>query len=150
MQVSGRAGRTLPDGTVLIQTFHPENPAIRLAKEGKLEEFYTTELEQRRLLAFPPFSRLIRIVVRARDEKKGDAAAAELGRALASRLADTAEVLGPAECPIARISGSHRAHLIVRTRRFPEAHERVAAVLDDSRPASGVHFEVDVDPLALL
>lgn len=150
VQVSGRAGRTLPDGTVLIQTFHPENPAIRLAKEGKLEEFYAAELEQRRLLAFPPFSRLIRIVVRARDEKKGDAAAAELGRALASRMADAAEVLGPAECPIARISGSHRAHLIVRTRRFPEAHERVAAVLEEARPASGVHFEVDVDPLALL
>jgi primosomal protein N' (replication factor Y) (superfamily II helicase) len=150
VQVSGRAGRTLPDGTVLIQTFQPANPAIRLAKEGKLEEFYAAELDTRRALAFPPFSRLIRIVVRSSTEKKGAAAAADLGRDLAARLAGAAEVLGPAECPISRISGSFRTHLIVRTSRFAETHERVSALLEGLAPASGVHIEIDVDPLALL
>ncbi len=87
VQVSGRAGRTLPDGTVLIQTFRPENPAIRLAREGKLEEFYPVELDTRSALDFPPFSRLIRIVVRSSSEKKSAAAAADLGGPLAARLA---------------------------------------------------------------
>ena len=100
VQVSGRAGRTLPDGTVLIQTFHPENPAIQMAKEGKLEEFYAVELDTRRALAFPPFSRLIRIVVRSSNEKKGTDAIADLGKALSQRLGRAGTVLGPAECPI--------------------------------------------------
>ena len=150
VQVSGRAGRTLPDGTVLIQTFQPGNPAILMAKEGRLEDFYAAELDTRRLLGFPPFSRLIRIVVRGRNQAKAGAAIGDLAGKLAERLGGSAEILGPAECPIARISGSHRSHLIVRTTRFTEAHERVSAALEDYRAPAGVHVEVDVDPQALL
>ncbi len=150
VQVSGRAGRALPDGTVLIQTLRPGNPAIQMAREGKLEEFYATELATRRELAFPPFSRLIRIVVRGKDASKAAAAIADLAGQVANRVGDAGELLGPAECPIARISGSHRSHIIIRTTRFGEAHERVAATLDEYRPPRGVHLEIDVDPLALL
>jgi primosomal protein N' (replication factor Y) len=150
VQVSGRAGRALPDGTVLIQTFRPGNPAIQMAREGKLEEFYAAELATRRELAFPPFSRLIRIVVRGKDASKAAAAIAELAGQVAARVGDAGELLGPAECPIARISGSHRSHIIIRTTRFGETHDRLAATLDEYRPPRGVHLEIDVDPLALL
>lgn len=150
VQVSGRAGRALPDGTVLIQTFRPGNPAIQMAREGKLEEFYAAELATRRELAFPPFSRLIRIVVRGKDASKAAAAIAELAGQVAARVGDAGELLGPAECPIARISGSHRSHLIIRTTRFGDTHDRLAATLDEYRPPRGVHLEIDVDPLALL
>jgi primosomal protein N' (replication factor Y) len=66
VQVSGRAGRTLPDGKVLIQTMRPDNPAIVMAREGRLADFYSAELDTRRQLAFPPYSRLIRLVERGR------------------------------------------------------------------------------------
>jgi primosomal protein N' (replication factor Y) len=150
VQVSGRAGRTLPDGKVLIQTMRPDNPAIVLAREGRLADFYSAELDTRRQLAFPPYSRLIRLVVRGRVQSKAVEASGELGRRLVERVGDAAEILGPAECPIARISGSFRSHLLVRTTRFSQAHERVAAALDCYKAPSGVHVEVDVDPLALL
>jgi primosomal protein N' (replication factor Y) len=150
VQVSGRAGRALPDGTVLIQTFRPGNPAIVMAKEGRLEEFYAVELATRRELGFPPFSRLIRIVVRGRNASKAAAAITELAGHIAKRVGDAGELLGPAECPIARISGSHRSHIILRTTRFGETHERVAAALEEYRPPGGVYLEIDVDPLALL
>jgi primosomal protein N' (replication factor Y) len=150
VQVSGRAGRALPDGTVLIQTFRPGNPAIVMAKEGRLEEFYAVELATRRELGFPPFSRLIRIVVRGRNASKAAAAITELAGHIARRVGDAGELLGPAECPIARISGSHRSHIILRTTRFGETHERLAAALEEYRPPGGVYLEIDVDPLALL
>ena len=150
VQVSGRAGRALPDGTVLIQTFRPGNPAIVMAKEGRLEEFYAVELATRRELGFPPFSRLIRIVVRGRNASKAAAAIAELAGQIAERVGNAGELLGPAECPIARISGSHRSHLILRTTRFGETHERLAAALEEYRAPGGVYLEIDVDPLALL
>jgi primosomal protein N' (replication factor Y) len=150
VQVSGRAGRALPDGTVLIQTFRPGNPAIVMAKEGRLEEFYAVELATRRELGFPPFSRLIRIVVRGRNASKAAAAITELAGHIAKRVGDAGELLGPAECPIARISGSHRSHIILRTTRFAETHERLAAALEEYRPPGGVYLEIDVDPLALL
>jgi primosomal protein N' (replication factor Y) len=150
VQVSGRAGRTLPDGKVLIQTFQPENPAIVLAKEGRLEDFYARELEMRLQLQFPPFSRLIRIVLRGRNKERILQAVKELAGALSECIGGSGEILGPAECPLARISGNHRHHVIVRARDFSAAHRKVGALLDGFRPPSGVHVEIDVDPQSLL
>lgn len=150
VQVSGRAGRSVPDGLVLIQTFRPESPAIALAREGRLDEFYARELDARRDLGFPPFARLIRLVLRGKAKDEVGRAADGLAPMLAASLGTAGEVLGPAECPIARIAGSWRTHLIVRCRTFGPAHEAVAGTIDGWRRPAGVHLEVDVDPLSLL
>jgi primosomal protein N' (replication factor Y) len=150
VQVSGRAGRTIPDGRVLIQTWRPAAAAIMMAREGRLEEFYSGELDVRRQLGFPPFSRLVRLVVRGRNRQKTMQACAALTRAVEERLGTAGEVLGPVEAPLARISGNYRYHCIVRTTKFSEAHARVSAALEEHRPPAGVYIEVDVDPQALL
>jgi primosomal protein N' (replication factor Y) len=64
VQVAGRAGRYSTDGTVVIQTYKPENEAIRFAASSSPEDFYPWELEMRREMGFPPFSRRFRIVFR--------------------------------------------------------------------------------------
>jgi len=150
VQVSGRAGRSIPDGRVLIQTYRPGALPILMAREGKLEEFYAAELETRRQLGFPPFSRLIRLLVRGKNRVKVTEACAALARAVEGRLAGAAEVMGPVEAPLARIAGNFRVHVIVRTTRFPEAHARVSAALHEYKAPTGVYVEVDVDPQALL
>jgi len=150
VQVSGRAGRSVPDGLVLIQTLRPDSPAITLAREGRLEEFYTRELDVRRDLGFPPFTRLIRLVLRGKVKEAVAGAADSLAGPLAAAAGSSAEVLGPAECPIARISGNWRSHLIVRCKAFGPAHEAVGRTLEAWRQPAGVHVEVDVDPLSLL
>jgi primosomal protein N' (replication factor Y) (superfamily II helicase) len=150
VQVSGRAGRSLPDGKVLIQSFRPENPALVLAAQARMEEFYQREIETRRQLGFPPFSRLIRIVLRGRDQDKTRDAAAAMAGTLTEKLAGAAEVLGPVECPISRIAGSYRFHCLVRMRELRTAHPAVSRVLDAYRRPADVHLEVDVDPQALL
>lgn len=150
VQVSGRAGRSIPDGRVLIQTLRPGAAAIVMAQEGKLDEFYGEELEVRRQLGFPPFARLVRLVVRGKNRQKALEACTALTRAVETRLAGAGEVLGPAEAPLARISGNYRYNCIVRTTRFSEAHARVNAALEEYRAPSGVYIEVDVDPQALL
>ncbi|HVP18557.1 MAG TPA: primosomal protein N' [Spirochaetia bacterium] len=150
VQVAGRAGRALPDGRVLIQTFRPGAAAVRLARQGKLEEFYADELSTRKTLGFPPFSRLIRILLRGKNRQKTLSAIGALTTTLASYLEGSGETLGPAECPLARISGNYRYHTIVRTRKFSEAHARVSQVLEGYRAPRGVYVEVDVDPQALL
>jgi primosomal protein N' (replication factor Y) (superfamily II helicase) len=150
VQVAGRAGRALPDGRVLIQTFRPGASSVRLAQQGKLEEFYSQELSARRQLGFPPFSRLIRILLRGRNRQRTLSAIGGLTSTLSSCLDGSAETLGPAECPLARISGNYRYHTIVRTQKFSEAHSLVSHVLEGYRAPAGVYVEVDVDPQALL
>jgi primosomal protein N' (replication factor Y) len=150
-QVSGRAGRFSPNGRVIIQTFRPENEAILFARGGDLPGFYRWELGIREALKFPPFSRLFRIVVRGRSRGPVEETSGELAEILLEYLPEEAELLGPAECPLAVISGNHRHQIIIRTSSFSRTHAVVGKILGDfAEKNKKVYFEIDVDPVSLL
>jgi len=152
VQVSGRAGRFHPDGKVLVQTYLPENETIHLAARADLDTFYKKELEVRKALGFPPFTRLIRLVFRARSAAGSRSAAAGFARSLQAvdPGARGVEVLGPVECPLSVISGNHRNHLIFRSDNFRNLHTLVQRSLGGFQVPAGVYVEVDVDPVSLL
>ncbi len=147
VQVSGRAGRYHPDGIVLVQTYLPGNRTITLAAQGRLEEFYAEELESRRALGFPPYSRLIRVVFRSRSAAKAQQASADFARAL--RTGGGVEALGPAECPLAVIAGNSRTQVLLRAADFGAVHAAARQGLRAFTPPAGVYLEVDVDPVSL-
>jgi len=148
VQVSGRAGRYHPDGTVEVQTYLPRDQTIRLAAQGKLEEFYGRELESRRELGFPPFTRLIRLVFRSRSADKSMQAAEEFARLFPA--SEGVEVLGPVECPLAVVSGNARTQVLLRSPEFRRVHAAARLAMDSFSPPAGVYTEVDVDPVSLL
>jgi primosomal protein N' (replication factor Y) len=152
VQVSGRAGRFHPDGKVLVQTYLPNNETIHLAARADLDTFYKKELEARKALGFPPFTRLIRLVFRARSAAGSRGAAAAFARSLqaADPGASGMEVLGPVECPLSVIAGNHRNHLIFRSNNFRNLHTLVRRSLERFQVPAGVYVEVDVDPVSLL
>ncbi|MFP4564765.1 MAG: primosomal protein N', partial [Spirochaetia bacterium] len=150
-QVSGRAGRFAPNGRVIIQTFRPENEAIHYARGGDLPGFYRGELKIRKALKFPPFSRLFRIVVRGRNRSSVEDASGELAEILLEYLPKEAELLGPAECPLAVISGNYRHQIIIRTLSFSRSHAVVGRIFGDYAGGNKrVYLEIDVDPVSLL
>lgn len=149
-QVAGRAGRFHPDGEVLIQTYHPEAPAIRLAARGEREEFYAGELAVRRMLKFPPYARIVRILFRGRRREKVQAAAQELTGYIKRDLPADIELLGPAEAPISLIAGNYRTHLILRGERISQLHRLLSHFLKQLPAPSGIYREIDVDPVSLL
>jgi len=148
-QVSGRAGRYTPDGLVLIQTYDPENPAISMAAENKQEAYYKDELDKRRMLGFPPFSRLFRLVFRGVKEKDVIQYSEKVYNSLDGWNLDQVEILGPAECPIKKISRNYRYQILIRTKNFNAAHEAVNH-LKQIATISKVYMEIDVDPVSLL
>lgn len=150
VQVAGRAGRFSPDGLVIIQTFRPQHPVIRLAAALDVEGFYREELATRRELGFPPYARLIRLVFRAKDRAKAPAAAASFAELLAPALPTDAEILGPAECAVGLLAGTARWQLVVRSPSIGDIHRAVRAILSDWELPSGVRLEVDVDPVSLM
>jgi primosomal protein N' (replication factor Y) len=96
-QVAGRAGRGEAPGRVVVQTYDPEHPAVRLAAAGALDAFYETELAARRELGYPPFRRLVNVRIEATS---GDAARRAAGWAAArasARLAEDAALAGLVE-----------------------------------------------------
>ncbi len=150
VQVAGRAGRFHPDGHVIVQSYAPENPAIRRAIGHELEEFYADELSVRADLAFPPFARLVRLVVRSRNADAGRAAVESLASRCRSSLPSADQILGPSECPLSIVSGNVRHHVLVRTTRFGATHVELGRLLRAVSLPGGTHLEVDVDPVSLL
>jgi primosomal protein N' (replication factor Y) len=78
-QVAGRAGRGHRPGEVIIQTFNPEDPTIMKAASHDYRSFYQEEIELRRLLGYPPFCHLLRILVTGDKEESCAAGCREIG-----------------------------------------------------------------------
>jgi len=157
-QVSGRAGRFTMGGRVIVQTFRPHSPVIRYAAAHNAEGFYAEELKMRRELDFPPWSRLLRIVIRSKDHAASASTAAQLAERLAlaleagksARSGNSVEILGPAECPLAVVAGSARTQILLRSTDAAPARAALASALESWKPPSQVYIEVDPDPVSLL
>jgi len=151
-QVAGRAGRFSKGGRVIVQTYRPTSPVLARAATHDAEGFYADELAIRRELGFPPYARLLRVVLRSKTPGSADRAARELADRLAEILAGLGgvEVLGPAECPIAMVAGNARRHLILRSAEPAPARSALAAALSGWAAPSGCHVEIDPDPVSLL
>jgi primosomal protein N' (replication factor Y) len=156
-QVAGRAGRGPRGGKVLIQTFNPAQPSIALAAKHDYQTFVSVETGHRELHQYPPFQRLVRIIVRSRDRAMAglfaDKLAAALNKmlpALARSAGSVVRVLGPAEAPVFRLKGYFRFHLQLQSASSAALHQVLRATLPRLKPPSGVEYTVDVDPLTML
>jgi primosomal protein N' (replication factor Y) len=151
-QVAGRAGRGSRGGRVYVQTRAPEHHAIRAAAEHSVAAFAAAELPLREAPhpAYPPSVGLVRFVAAATDadraERSAQRVAAWLRRANAERLAGALVVLGPAPCPLARLEGRWRWHVLAKAAE-PRALGRVVRAW--RRMGQGPVI-VDRDPTALL
>jgi primosomal protein N' (replication factor Y) (superfamily II helicase) len=144
-QVGGRAGRGLLGGEVIIQTYAPEHYAIRAAAEHDFDGFYAEEIKHRRELGYPPFSRLVRLIVRAETPTRAGQEAERLHKRLqdsiAEKQATNLSLIGPATCFYPRRDNLYRWHIIVRG-------ANPTRVLDGLH--SGQFLQIDVDPVSLL
>jgi primosomal protein N' (replication factor Y) len=140
-QLAGRSGRDAP-GRVIVQTFQPESRAVEHAARHDVAGFLAGELERRRVLGYPPYRHLVRILVSGPDLADATRALEELKAGLPEF-----ELLGPA--PLLRLRGKHRAQLIGKTDRPRALASRAAALLAAAAPAmrrAELSAVVDVDP----
>lgn len=149
-QVAGRAGRFFPDGKVFVQTYNPENQAISFACSANTEGFYDFEINQRKLLSFPPFSRLIRLVFRSSNQIKAQITSEDAANLIENLKIPGVEILGPSECPLSKISQNYRFQLILRGEKIVPLQNAVRKLLFDYRHPQEVYIECDVDPVSLL
>ena len=149
-QVAGRAGRFFPDGKVFVQTYNPENQAISFACSANTEGFYDFEINQRKLLSFPPFSRLIRLVFRSSNQIKAQKTSEDAANLIENLKIPGVEILGPSECPLSKISQNYRFQLILRGEKIVPLQNAVRKLLFDYRHPQEVYIECDVNTVSLL
>lgn len=150
-QVSGRAGRKDGDGNVFIQAYKVNNPTLLKVQEHDFENFFLEELAGRKDFQYPPFTRLIKITLKHRDQKTVLDAAQKLGLDLAE-LPKTI-LFGPAEPPIARVRNLFIQEILLKINRDSEHVKLIKSVLKEkismlniTKNFSTVNVQVDVDP----
>ena len=152
-QVAGRAGRSAKKGTVFVQTFLPNQPAIRFAVAGDFDGFVTEELKHRRACNLPPFWRLAVVGLRDMKFDKLDAASKQMRQRIdriIEREALEVTVRGPMPAVISRIQRFHRMQIIIQapeTMTIQRLFSRLRAE-PPIRPA--VKVAIDIDPINLL
>ena len=149
-QVAGRAGRYFKGGKVFVQTYNPYSEPILFACENRIFEYYENEISQRNMLAFPPFSRLIRLVFRSFDKKLAFETANDAAKILAEKLPKEAELFGPTECPIEKINSNWRYHILLKCSSIIPLQDAARNLLFNYTHNQNVYIEYDVDPTSLL
>jgi primosomal protein N' (replication factor Y) (superfamily II helicase) len=143
-QLAGRSGRGPRGGRVLVQSLDPEASCLRHAAAHDAGAFLEQEIARRRVLRYPPFSRLVRVVTAGLDESAAHRAAETVAAALQGT---GLELLGPA--PLFRLKDRHRAVLLLKARPDALDEAAIGAAVRSAAPdrrLRGVSFAVDVDP----
>jgi len=163
-QVAGRAGRGTKGGEVIVQTFNPDHYAIRHASGHDFMGFYSDESSFRKALGYPPFKRLVRLLIKGNNKDHVASSSERLKEILVRNSAEGIDILGPVSAPFSKIRGKHRWHIIIKGKDAKTLNRIVRKSLDELKRQRQGHtttgsvpgmnksaqVEVDIDPLSLL
>jgi primosomal protein N' (replication factor Y) (superfamily II helicase) len=122
-QVSGRAGRKNDQGKVLIQVSQVQHPVIQLVQAHDYFKFYDFEIQNRKHFAYPPFSRILSILFKHKENNIAEEACNHFLLSLDPAIQKT--VLGPAQPVINRIRNKYIWELCIKI--SPKADQLILA-----------------------
>jgi primosomal protein N' (replication factor Y) len=147
-QVAGRAGRGDRPGRVVIQTYYPDHPAVRLACRHDVTTFLAEELVFRRGFGYPPITRLALVRFEAADERRCRSAAEAAAEAV-SPLPARVRLRGPAPAPLERIRNHWRWQILL-TAANRELLRECLEKIEGLKVPRNVRRVIDVDPTSTL
>ena len=150
-QVAGRGGRGKAPGRVIIQTFNPDHYALIKAKSHDYLGFYGNEINLRRGMAYPPFSRIVNLHVSSSRESRGMEGIEKMKLIIRELSYDAIregkiEIVGPAEAPIHKLKGKYRWQLLIKGKDSRILHRLVRNILEKAH-TTGLDIKADIDPL---
>lgn len=154
-QVAGRSGRSDKEGRVYFQTWQPDHPALATAKNHDYRTFARRELTYRKMLSYPPYSRIIRFIFKGRREHRVHKVAELFTECLVETIGGSDVILGPTPAAIVRIQKYFRWETLVKVdssygaraieHLIDQTFERYNHLKPDG--ASSVRINVNVDAL---
>lgn len=153
-QVSGRAGRRAGQkGRVLIQTSNPQQPILQKIILNDYEAMYQEEIIEREAFNYPPYTRLIKLIVKHLQDSVALKAAEQLAKSLVEKIGES-RVLGPEAPLVERVRNQYLFEIIIKLERekvnFRAAkafiQEKVTDILTDKK-LNGISIVIDVDSL---
>lgn len=151
-QVSGRSGRREKPGRVIVQTLNVEHPFLQFLTRHDYFGFYRHEIEIRRQLRYPPFTRIVRLLARGKEETRVGETIKNIAETIREEIRKKSysiEVLGPSLAPLSKISNNFRWHLLLKTAEMEHARE-IIRTCRITPPSNDVYLEIDIDPYDLM
>lgn len=151
-QVSGRSGRIDGEGRVLIQAYNLQHPVLQWVKEHDVRSYYHHEIKYREFFAYPPFTRLIKIMLKHKEENRAISAAAQLAESL--KVIDGITIQGPAPALVSKVRNLFIHEVWIKCPRDRNILEQVKIFLKEKkqmitsqRGNGNLQILFDVDPV---
>ena len=158
-QVAGRAGRGSFPGRVILQTYNPEHFSILAARDQDFNSFYHQEINFRKALNYPPYSRMIQLKISGKDSALTRKHAHQLGdrcrtlKTSNSSVYGSVEIMGPIESSLTKIAQRYRWQILLKGRHAKALHQFASQLLAENPTLfhhSRVRVVIDVDPISLM
>ncbi|MBS3768930.1 MAG: primosomal protein N' [Bacteroidales bacterium] len=150
-QVSGRAGRKKKQGRVIIQTSQPNHSIIKNVLENDFYGMYQSQLRERKEFMYPPYYRLVKILLKHRNREVLNDASELLKKELQKMFGY--RVLGPQDPLIGRVQNYHLKHVIIKIEKekspskSKELIRKITTKVQSSEKFKSLQVHYDVDPL---
>jgi primosomal protein N' (replication factor Y) len=148
LQVSGRSGREDLRGRAYLQTYMPDHPVIQALKSGNQERFLAAELEARKNLRLPPYTRLAALIISGKKEDQVSKFANAIRQA-APKM-DGLTVLGPAPAPMFLLRGNFRQRFLIKAEKNLPIQNIISEWLGRLKAPSTIKVHIDIDPYSFM
>ncbi len=148
-QVSGRAGRGLKAGEVVIQGFNVDNYSIKKASENNYLSFYQEEMHLRKILKYPPFYNLVLIKISGKDLNLLYEESNKMITHLKTQIEDHQILLGPTPSNMPKINNIYYLQIIIKYKKSTNLLKHLNYINNIYRKNNKVRVEIDVNPMNL-
>jgi primosomal protein N' (replication factor Y) len=161
-QVAGRAGRAHLPGKVIVQTYLPDDMAIKCAAAYDRQSFLVDELSKRKALGYPPYTRLGNVLIWGKNNEDVKEVACSIAKdieKLLSEIPDSSKsdktasfwrCLGAVPCVLAKRRNLYRWHILIKAPLDADISAVLLPLFRNRKAQDNVHVALDIDPFELL
>ncbi|EKD54365.1 MAG: hypothetical protein ACD_60C00090G0014 [uncultured bacterium] len=150
LQVAGRSGRDEKEGTVMIQTYHPDHPLLHQLLHENYQKFSTSLLNERKMADLPPYTFFALFRAEAHKADRAEDFLQQVKKQIEKNNA--VQIMGPLAAPMPRKAGMHRVQLLLQAKKRTYLQDILKNLLPQIETISlkqRVRWSLDVDPLEM-
>lgn len=146
-QVSGRTGRGQNRGQIILQTYNPENPILKMAAKHDYKSFFEDELPKRKELSYPPFSNLVHLSFSDKDPIKVEQSATDLNKKITQMSKNNGfSVIGPSPAFIPKVNNQYKWQIILKVNEA----KNLDSVVEKMVELIPKNWKIDVNPMGAI
>jgi primosomal protein N' (replication factor Y) len=148
-QVSGRAGRGVKQGNVILQSFNPDNETLLFVKNNDYIGNYNYEMKIRKILKYPPYYFITSVKIKSKNYEILKNEVNKIASFIRNNIEDTSICLGPTTCPVFKVNNVYRFQIIIKYKKDNMLENTLKNLDEQYALNKDINLEIDVDPIRI-